>query len=398
MSTFGYIDDLKAIEHSTLKVPYETLNKQYRNVQKSIDRDCSSLSQAVLAAEKQTKSTECAKNDLISSFANIAEKLRALKKRSNDMRAEEKDLLKLIKRRIEHLKEHETTATTNPVVSRNFKRQRFDRMLIDYFLRLGYFETAQLLASKSDIQDMTNMDIFLVEKGIIESLKNHETSKCLAWCNENKSKLKKINSNLEFSLRQQEFIELVRNQRCVEAVHHARKHFVNLTTNQLVDVQKSMVLLAYAKSTDAAMYQDLLNENRWNQLIDLFRQDNFKIHQLPEQSCFTAILQAGLSAIKTPTCYRKVTAVRNNNCPVCHPSLNVIARSLPYAYCANSKLICACSGAPINENNPPMMLPNGYVYSYQSLMKLAEENEGKIKCPRTGEIFEFHEAQKVFIL
>ena len=115
----------------------------------------------------------------------------------------------------------------------------------------------------------------------------------------------------------------------------------------------------------ALFVKDLLNENRWNQLIDLFRQDNFKIHQLPEQSCFTAILQAGLSAIKTPTCYRKVTAVRNNNCPVCHPSLNVIARSLPYAYCANSKLICACSGASINENNPPMMLPNGYVYSYQ---------------------------------
>ena len=68
-------------------------------------------------------------------------------------------------------------------------------------------------------------------------------------------------SNLEFSLRQQEFIELVRNQRCVEAVHHARKHFVNLTTNQLVDVQKSMVLLAYAKNADAAMYQVSLTQS-----------------------------------------------------------------------------------------------------------------------------------------
>lgn len=64
-----------------------------------------------------------------------------------------------------------------------------------------------------------------------------------------------LKSNLEFSLRQQEFIELVRNQRCVEAVHHARKHFINLNAAQLVDVQKSMVLLAYVKSTDAAAYQ-----------------------------------------------------------------------------------------------------------------------------------------------
>ena len=40
---------------------------------------------------------------------------------------------------------------------------------------------------------MTNIDIFLVEKEIVESLLNKETNKCLAWCNENKSKLKKIN-------------------------------------------------------------------------------------------------------------------------------------------------------------------------------------------------------------
>ena len=40
---------------------------------------------------------------------------------------------------------------------------------------------------------MTNIDIFLIEKEIVESLSNKDTTKCLAWCNENKSKLKKIN-------------------------------------------------------------------------------------------------------------------------------------------------------------------------------------------------------------
>lgn len=43
---------------------------------------------------------------------------------------------------------------------------------------------------------MTNVDIFLNEKDIIESLKNKDTAKCLAWCNENKSKLKKINVSI----------------------------------------------------------------------------------------------------------------------------------------------------------------------------------------------------------
>ena len=44
---------------------------------------------------------------------------------------------------------------------------------------------------------MTNIDIFLVEKEIVESLQNNETAKCLAWCNDNKSKLKKINVSFD---------------------------------------------------------------------------------------------------------------------------------------------------------------------------------------------------------
>ena len=144
MSTnFGFIDDLKALEHSTLKVPYETLNKLYRNVQKAIDRDCSSVSQVV------SKLNDSNANDLINASNNAIEKLRAIKKRSMDLRNEEKELLALLKKRIDHLKEHDSQ---DQLVSKNFKRLRLERMLIDYFLRSGFYQTAQLLANHSEIQ------------------------------------------------------------------------------------------------------------------------------------------------------------------------------------------------------------------------------------------------------
>ena len=143
------IDYLKAIEHSTLKVPYETLNKQYRNVQKAIDRDCSSLSQTIVAVEKLSKTNEPNKADVLNSYGNVMDKLRAIKARSMDLRNEEKELLLLIKKRIQHLKESDSQ---NQLVSKNFKRLRLERMLIDYFLRTGFYDTAQLLANKSDIQ------------------------------------------------------------------------------------------------------------------------------------------------------------------------------------------------------------------------------------------------------
>ena len=44
---------------------------------------------------------------------------------------------------------------------------------------------------------------------------------------------------------------------------------------------------------------------------------------------------------------------------VCDPQLNTLAHSLPSAHCSQSRLVCTMSGTALNENNQPMMLPNG---------------------------------------
>jgi len=49
--------------------------------------------------------------------------------------------------------------------------------------------------------------------------------------------------------------------------------------------------------------QELVDPGRWQQLIVQFRQDNFKLHQLSTNSVFYVVLQAGLSALKTPYPY-----------------------------------------------------------------------------------------------
>jgi len=43
-----------------------------------------------------------------------------------------------------------------------------------------------------------------------------------------------------------------------------------------------------------------MDPSRWQQLVLQFRQDNFKLHQLSTNSVFYVVLQAGLSALKTP--------------------------------------------------------------------------------------------------
>jgi macrophage erythroblast attacher len=120
------------------------------------------------------------------------------------------------------------------------------------------------------------------------------------------------------------------------------------------------------------------------------------------------------------TCFDKVSSVKNPNCPVCNVHLKTIAKVLPYAHCSVSKLICAQSREPINESNPPLMLPNGYVYgskvrtkffliamrescfslslSLQTLQAMAAANNGKVTCPRTKETYDLTQAEKVYIM
>lgn len=334
--------------------------------------------------------------DVTRALDNMVEKLKMLKRKADESINEELEAARMIKRRVEHLKEAEHMHDqARPL----WQKKRLDRMLVEYFLRAGYYNTALKLAQHSGVEDLTNIDLFMMSKAIEESLINHETGPCLSWCYENKSKLRKIKSTLEFKLREQEFIEMIRNNCRLDAVRHARKYFSGqLEDHQLSEIQQVMGLLAFSPDTDIPQYKDLLSPERWCNLVQQFRYENFKLHQLNNASVFTVTLQAGLSALKTPHCYKSETSGKNAECPVCSKHLNKLGQHLPYAHCANSKLICSISGQSLNEHNPPMMLPNGFVYGSNALEEMAAKNEGRVTCQRSKETFDLDKCEKVYVM
>uniref|UniRef100_W5JYK3 E3 ubiquitin-protein transferase MAEA n=1 Tax=Astyanax mexicanus TaxID=7994 RepID=W5JYK3_ASTMX len=343
---------LKVQEYPTLKVPYETLNKRFRAAQKNIDRETSHVTMVVAELEKTLSSSFPVVDSVVSLLDGVVEKLSALKRKAAESIQAEDESAKLCKRRIEHLKEHSSDQPANVSV---WKRKRMDRMMVEHLLRCGYYNTAVKLARQSGIE-----------------------------------------SCLEFSLRIQEFIELIRQNKRMDAVRHARKHFSQAEGGQLDEVRQVMGMLAFPSDTHISPYKDLLDPGRWKMLIQQFRYDNYRLHQLGNNSVFTITLQAGLSAIKTPQCYKEDGTSKNPDCPVCSKSLNKLAQPLPMAHCANSRLVCKISGEVMNENNPPMMLPNGYVYGYNSLLSIRQDD--KVVCPRTKEVFNFSQAEKVYIM
>lgn len=408
--------DIKSLEHPTLKVPYEILNKRFRSSQKVIDREVNHVSTALTELEKSTSAETVDKDTVIQQIVKVKEQLEQLKEKGKEGVCDVITTADLAKKRVDHLKEgSQEEAEVGPIQHKQWRKVRLERILVEHFLRSGFYQTAIQLAQTSQLEDMTNIEVFLAAKEVEESLQAGDVSKCLAWCHENKSKLRKMKSNLEFNVRIQEYIEFIKSGERLEAVKHARKFLSTDEGSQLELVQQVMGLLAYPLDTPLQPYRDLLDQSRWQALIHQFRCENYRLHQLSSVSVLSVALQAGLSALKTPHCYKQGLSQfsalpsymqdvksrnedRNKECPVCHPSLNSLAIGLPYSHCSQSRLVCYMSGSPLNENNVPMMLPNGYVYGEQALLKMATANEGQIVCPRTKEIYPFTDIERVYVM
>ncbi|KQK07354.1 hypothetical protein BRADI_2g34760v3 [Brachypodium distachyon] len=271
---------------------------------------------------------------------------------------------------------------------------RLKRILVDYMLRMSYYDTAAKLAETSGIQDLVDIDVFLDAKRVIDSLQNKEIAPALAWCAENKSRLKKSKSKLEFLLRLQEFVELVRAKNSLQAIAYGRKYLAPWASTHMKELQRVFATLVFRSTTNCVPYKVLFELNQWDSLVDQFKQEFYKLYGMTLEPLLNIYLQAGLTALKTPFCFE-------GNCPKEDPlsldGFRKLAEPLPFSKQHHSKLVCHITKELMDTENPPLVLPNGYVYSTKALDEMAKKNEGKITCPRTGEVYNYTELVKAYI-
>lgn len=386
--------DLRAQEYGTLKVPYEMLNKRFRIAQKTLDREVHTLNGCFKEIEDRCSTTTSnpSSNEVVSMLDGVIDRLRSAKRKATDAIEKEEFSSNLCKRRVQHLKQH---ASPIQSVVAEWKTTRFYRMVVDHLLHCGFYDTALKLARECGITDLVNADVFITAREVEQSLEKKDLGSCLNWCHDNRSRLRKLKSNLEFTLHLQQFIELVRGNDLMGAVRHARKFFANAEiNNQFDEVKQVMGLLVFNSSPHLSPYKELMSENRWKLIKEQFRYENYRLHQLGELSIFKVTLQAGLSGLKTHQCYDKTS--KSLECPVCSPVFNKLADPLPFAHCAQSRIVCCITGDLMNENNHPMMLPNGYVYGEKGLRKIA--NDGYVMCPRSNKMYNLSSAQKLYVM
>ena len=189
---------------------------------------------------------------------------------------DELDAAQNCKRRVEHLKVGAIGASAGEGTTIGYslwKKTRVERFLVDHLLRSGHYNTGSLktlfnfhyktyeifksltstaqkiVEQNPELGELTNLDIFLVARNVEQTLAQQQTQAALAWIHDHKSKLRKIKSTLEFRLRQQEFVEMIKSDRRMDAVKHARKYLTSMEDVPWEEVQHCMGLLAFSTDT-----------------------------------------------------------------------------------------------------------------------------------------------------
>ncbi|PTU17724.1 hypothetical protein P175DRAFT_0444810 [Aspergillus ochraceoroseus IBT 24754] len=389
------------LDQPLLRLPHELARRNFKSVQRLVEREKEYVLPALKEAAKASMSDTQTPDQTLAALEAMIARMQGLKRKMESLQQEEKNIHDQSRKRIQHLECLHQIPNLADVKYDQWSRVRLDRLVVDHMLRLGYTESAQQLARDKDIEDLVDLNVFVQCQRVAESLRRGETKDALQWCSENKAALKKSQYNLEFELRLQQYIEMIRTgekAKVAEAMVHAKKYLAPYIETQSAEIHRAAGLLAFPRDTKAEPYRSMYCSGRWTYLSDLFVRTHHELLSLPSRPLLHIALSAGLSALKTPSCHSAYTSSSSNSlstttsvCPICSTELNELARNMPYAHHTKSSV-----------ENDPIVLPNGRIYGLQRLLEMSKKvgslEAGKVKDPTTGEIFDESDLKKVYIM
>lgn len=419
------LDDLLVIEQSFFRHPLYVLRTHLKNQQRLCERElsyCCGVVDDMLKRIAPVNERDTNKRSRVSqrgtlAVASAVARLDSLIDKLSSIAYSSQTYLTALKERCDSLlhmykQEHGSHAFSE------WCAVRLDRLLVDYTLRMGWHNSAKILADAKGISTLVDINDFeqigRIERSLCPPDGIPSCTEALAWCSEHKVGLRKTHSTLEFELRLQEFIEMVRSRKPNAAIEYAKENFAHWiqlphddstkSTSAVVDkALQAMGLLACGSSS--WLYHDLFNEERWRTLAQAFRECALQLYDLPQVPLLCTVLSAGLSSLKTRECYGTNDLHNgtdaNTNCAVCYAGgLDALAGTLPRNHRERSVLICRISGKIMDDKNPPLCLPNGQVYSKEALEEMAKQSsDGKtVVCMRTGKVFSLSSCKRMYIM
>ncbi|OBT50730.1 hypothetical protein VE04_08405 [Pseudogymnoascus sp. 24MN13] len=389
-------------DQQLLRLPYELLRKNFKVAQLSVERDSTAVKQSLKDTAQACLNNSSTPDEVLKNLDSMIARMRGLKRKLAACAEEEKRLQSHSQARVRHLGALYSMQSLDDVKYEAWSRTRLDRLLVDYMLRNGYVQSATALAQEKQIEELVDTGTFMQMGKIRDSLRNGRVNEVLAWCTENKKELRRMGSKLEFMVRFQQYIELVRTRdqaKLQDAIVHAKKYLLPSKDLYPSEVKQAAGLLAFPPEAGLAIYTNLYAAHRWEDLAKLFMETHNTLLSIPAVPLLHIALSAGLSALKTPSCHSShlsssaspssSSSITSSVCPICSTELNALARNVPYANHTSSRV-----------DPDAVLLPNSRVYGRAKLEDYSRKaglDKGFVKDLTTGMVFEIANAKKVYI-
>ena len=379
-----------------LRIPCEQLRRNFRNGQRSIEKEFTVSNPQTLDDIKANPSKE----NIIYQLVQAKARMSGLKRKLGDYRSKEINWLAETQARVdymENLSKVSHTKEEHEALFEKHARHRLDRLIVDYLLRSGHIKVARHIAQNKDIEKFVDVEVFEACHKVSTSLLEQRTTECLAWCFENRQALRKTKSSLEFNIRLQEYIELLRRGRQLDAIAYSKKSFPSHISTHLSEIQKAAALLAFKPDTNFAPYQKLYSTERWAHLAESFIATQHTLYALSSPPLLHVALSAGLAALKTSSCYSSTIPSTSNSvssnsslCPICSHELNDLGAGVPFAHHVRSYV-----------DPDPVHLPSGRIYGQDKLVQFCEKAgvpKGKVRDPTTGDEWDISVMRRAYVM
>ncbi|PKI74644.1 hypothetical protein CRG98_004971 [Punica granatum] len=170
------------LEHQFLRVPFEHYKKSIRANHRVVEKEVSSV---ISGVGEVADSADVSRDEAVDRLSSLVSRLQGLKRKLEEESRTEHLQAQRCRARLDHLESADSENLSD------WNNTRLKRILVDYMLRMSYYDTAVKLAETSNIQDLVDLDVFQEAKRVIDALQNKEVGPALAWCAENKARLKK---------------------------------------------------------------------------------------------------------------------------------------------------------------------------------------------------------------
>lgn len=122
----------------------------------------------VVEANKLNNETDF--NTLVTKTKELEGNIIKLREEYEELTRKEDSLLNNLEKRVNHLRHVEEHYRDKSVQTEYFEK-RLWRLIIEYMLREGYLDSSKLLINELNLQEFTDLDVFIESNKIVQSLK-----------------------------------------------------------------------------------------------------------------------------------------------------------------------------------------------------------------------------------